>query len=153
MSYDQSSTDTLVRSHCEYRLMLRELIWEGFTKLRWGWIQSIAPALQQHLCADPPLATPVTLALVRSIIADAETSGSWAPGWAEQQLAAAREQQRNPAPLSPNATLNSEAVRSIRKRYRAQYRRRITIKQLAREYGVSIMTIRRVLSRTTWSHI
>lgn len=150
-----------------YRSMLREMIREGLSELRWGWKQSIAPAIRDELGADSD--SLITPTLVQSIISEAERDGSWAPGWSDSQLTEARTVQRLRSPRSRHtyvargeqagsAKLTAHEVRAIRRKYSARYKRlalqaKTTISNLATEYKVKPMTIRRILHRTTWSHI
>ena len=48
------------------------------------------------------------------------------------------------------AKLNEEAVRRIRKLHAAGL---ATQAELAREYGVSVLTIRKVVRRISWRHV
>jgi hypothetical protein len=147
-----------------YRSMLRQMLQEGLSKLRWAWPQSIAPALREELGTDD-----ITPMLVQSIVREAETKGYWAQGWYEAQLAEARTDQRQRKPRSRykfvargeqagNSSLTDAEVRDIRRKYAARYKRlakeqKLTIKKLADEYKVVPMTIRRILHRETWSHL
>jgi len=51
---------------------------------------------------------------------------------------------------NPRARLTAEAVRQLRQRYRFG---RVTLKQLASEYGVHFDTVSKAISGVTWSHI
>jgi hypothetical protein len=53
--------------------------------------------------------------------------------------------------LGGNAKLNNEQVRAIRAEY--QPRREIGQSFLARKYGVSVVTIDRIVNRRSWSHL
>lgn len=149
-----------------YRSMYREAIQEGLSELRWGWKQSIAKALRIDFGADSD--SLITLGLVNSIILEAEAKGLWAPGWAEVQLAEARAVQRLTTPRSPfvargsqigNSALTEQEVRDIRrlfarqKKRLEQQRKRVTIKLVAKQYGVHPITIRRVLGNESWKHV
>jgi hypothetical protein len=162
----QTPSDQTEASEAEdsYRSMLRDMIQEGLSELRWAWPQSLAPALREELGTDD-----ITPMLVKSIIRDAETKGHWAKGWYEAQLAEARTVQRFRTPRSRykfvargeqagNSKLKEHDVRAIRREYAARYKRmeqqqKTTIKNLATKFKVDPMTIRRILHRETWSHL
>lgn len=156
---DTPSTSTV---DDQFRSMLRDKIQEGLSSLRWGWLQSVAPDLRNELAIGSD--SSVTPSLIKSIIAEAELAKLWPLGWAETQLAEARAQQRYRKPRSRyafvargeqagNHTLTTRGVRVIRRRYKNRYKRKVTIKMLAKEFRVCTATIRRVLHNETWRHV
>lgn len=88
-----------------------------------------------HRCDNPPCVRPVHLFAGTRLdnAADAHSKGRLAVGSAHGQ-----------------AKVDAETVRAIRARYRTGGVSQATI---AREYGVSQMTISKIVRRETWAHV
>jgi hypothetical protein len=144
-----------------WRECLRADIRAGLAAGRWGWRQSIAPALERDYGIDKDDRVRISRELVDSLIAEAHNLGEWSVEWTEARLSSTRATYPRAATKSftargellPQARLTDAKVRSIRARYAQRRRHKVTIKQLAVEHDVKPITIMRVLHRKTWSHV